>query len=117
MSDDNPFIKIINNELKAKKLYEDSRLIAIEDINPIAPIHILVITKALYTNYDDFIDNASDHDVVHYFRTITYIARRQGAKSYRLICNQGSQSGQTIFHFHSHIISGIKQTSLINKNL
>lgn len=109
---DNVFAKIIDGTIKTEKLYEDSTLIAIKDTNPVAPIHILVIPKVGYTDFSDFTANASTEDIAHYFKTIAIIAKQQGAENYRLVCNKGADVGQSVFHFHTHIISGIKDLNL-----
>lgn len=113
----NVFTKIINGDIKTEILYEDNQIIAIKDINPAAPIHILVIPKGAYINYTDFVTNAPAEDISHYFKIIAHIAKEHGAENYRLVCNQGKDAGQTIFHFHTHILSGTKNSSLINKDL
>ncbi|MFK8040433.1 MAG: HIT domain-containing protein [Rickettsiaceae bacterium] len=106
----NIFNKIINDELESKKFYEDDYLIAIHDINPVAPIHALVIPKGEYVDYDDFISNADQDEVYHYFKTIEAIAKNLDVENhgYRIVTNKGAQCGQTVFHFHTHIISGKK---------
>jgi len=104
----NIFTKIIAGQIPAKKVYEDEKIIAIHDINPAAPIHVLVIPKGQYTDYSDFINNATADEIKYYFSKIVEIAEILGLKDsgYRLVMNKGSLSGQTIFHFHTHIIGG-----------
>lgn len=109
----NIFAKIISGEIPAKKIYEDEHVIAINDINPVAPVHILVIPKGSYLDFADFTNNASADEVAHYFKTINKIAKEQGLEEYRLISNKGAQSGQSVFHFHTHIIGGAKISGLI----
>ena len=102
----NIFNKIIAGEIPAEKLYEDDQLIAIKDINPEAPIHLLVLTKGNYVDLDDFTNNASDQEIAHYFKQIAVIAKENNATEYRIVSNKGSTSGQSVFHFHTHILSG-----------
>ena len=111
---DNVFAKIIEGTIKAEKIYEDAQLLAIKDIQPVAPIHILVLTKGSYIDYGDFVTNAPIEMVKHYFSKIEEIAIMIGLHStgYRLVTNLGSDSGQTVFHFHTHIISGKHLTQL-----
>lgn len=113
----NIFAKIISGELPEKKLYEDDKIIAINDIKPAAPIHILVIPKGEYIDFADFTSKASSDEITHYFKTIAYIAKKNGADEYRVVSNKGTNAGQSIFHFHSHILSGITNKELIDKNL
>ncbi len=113
----NIFAKIITGEIPATKLYEDEVLIAIKDINPAAPIHILVIPKGNYINFADFVKKAPSDHINHYFKTIAKIAKDNGANEYRTVSNNGLSSGQSVFHFHTHILSGSKNINLIDKNL
>lgn len=112
---DNIFAKIIDGRVNVKKIYEDEYLIAIQDANPVAPIHILVIPKGEYTDFDDFVSKASENKIVHYYRMIKKIASDAGAKQYRLISNRGKNAGQSVFHFHTHIISGNFKSGLIDQ--
>lgn len=109
----NIFAKIIRGEIPSTKIYEDECLIAINDINPVAPVHILVIPKGDYRNFNDFSQKATPVQISHYFKKIADIAKEQGAEDYRIVSNNGSSSGQTIFHFHTHIISGSQFTKLV----
>lgn len=112
---DNVFAKIIDGRIKAEKLYDDEYLIAIKDVNPVAPVHILVIPKGRYIDFADFIANASKDEVVHYYKMIAKIASDAGASEYRLINNKGKSAGQSVFHFHTHIISGNHRSGLIDQ--
>lgn len=113
----NIFAQIINNKIKAEKLYEDESVLAIKDINPASPLHILVMPKKGYIDFADFVSNAGSEEVAHYFNVISKIAKENSAENYRIVSNKGSESGQSVFHFHTHILSGFKNPDLINKNL
>jgi histidine triad (HIT) family protein len=113
----NIFAKIIRGEIPTEKLYEDGTVIAIKDINPHAPIHILVLPKGEYLDFTDFIEKASSAEISHYFKTIAKIAKDNGADEYRIVSNKGESSGQSVFHFHTHILSGSKNLNLMGKNL
>ena len=113
----NIFAKIISGDIPADKLYEDDKILAIKDITPAAPIHILVIPKEHYIDFADFISRASKEDISHYFKTIDKIAKENGIEDYRLITNKGEAAGQSVFHFHTHILSGLTNKELIDKNL
>jgi diadenosine tetraphosphate (Ap4A) HIT family hydrolase len=111
---ENVFAKIINKDLHAEVVYEDNRLLAFKDVNPVAPVHIIVIPKKEYIDYTDFISKACSDEVKHFFTKISDIASRiLGEDGYRLITNQGEKSGQSVFHFHFHIIGGKKLAGLI----
>lgn len=109
----NIFAKIIKGEIPSSKIYEDEYIIAINDINPVAPIHILVIPKGAYRNFNEFSQKSHPEEFSHYFRKIADIAESQGIKEYRVVSNNGPSSGQTICHFHAHIIAGVTFSKLI----
>lgn len=113
----NIFAKIIRNEISNEKIFEDEFIIVIKDINPIAPFHILVIPKNNYIDFSDFTENASTEEIAHYFKIITKITQENNIDNYRIISNIGENAGQSVFHFHTHIISGFNNTDLINENL
>lgn len=102
------FQKIIDGELPSKKLYEDDRVIAIEDIAPKAPVHILIIPKKVISGIhamqpEDF---PLLGDIV---RVAQKLAQDRGLNEqggYRLLTNNGSAAGQTIFHLHFHLLGG-----------
>ncbi len=111
----NVFAKIIAGDIPAKKVYEDEAIVAIEDIAPAAPIHILVLPKKAYIDYTDFITQATAEEIKYYFTKVAVIAEELGLSKdgYRLITNKGTLSGQTVFHFHTHIIAGKKLDRLV----
>ena len=104
----NLFARIIRGEIPGKKIYEDDQLLAIADIAPSAPAHVLIMPKGDYVSFDDFARNASPQIQSHFFKTITDIARQVGvdATGYRLIANHGADASQSIPHFHMHLIGG-----------
>lgn len=106
----NIFAKIIRDEIPAKKIYEDKKVLAFYDLYPLAPIHCLVIPKGEYIDYSDFVLNAHAEDISYYFMKVNDVATELGLKEggFRLCTNRGKQSGQSIFHFHTHILGGTK---------
>lgn len=112
---DNIFARIITGEITAKKLYEDEEIMAIHDAYPVAPVHILVMPKKPYTDYSDFMDRANGEEIKNYFAGIAKLVKELDLEegSYRLVTNRGSRSGQSIFHFHTHIIGGKPFSNLI----
>ena len=103
---DNIFAKIISGQILTSKIYEDEQVIAIHDKNPIAPIHVLVIPKKNYLDFDDFVSRSSDQEIANYYKAIVKVATICGADQYSLTTNKGPEAGQSIFHFHTHLISG-----------
>ena len=104
-NDDNVFDKIIRGEITSKKVFEDDDLLCFYDANPVAKVHVLLIPKGKYIDYDDFTTNAPAELVLKFFTTIPKIAEKLNIKEYRLVSNCGKSAGQIVFHFHVHIIS------------
>ena len=106
--DGNVFARILRGELPANKVYEDEHVLAFNDINPLAPTHILVIPKGPYVSWDDFSDHASDAEIAAFVRAAGKIARDAGlvGEGYRILANTGSNSGQEVPHLHLHIFAG-----------
>lgn len=102
--DGNVFAKILRGDLPCNKVYEDELVLAFHDINPEAPVHVLVIPKGKFVSFDDFV--SSDYDVAEFFRIVGKIARKLGLDSggYRLVTNHGKSAGQVVYHFHVHIL-------------
>ena len=106
--DHNVFAKILRGELPGKTLLESEHSIAIHDINPLAPIHVLVIPKGAYVSWDDFSAKASDAEIADLVRTVGEAARKTGAdaKGYRVLANAGQRAGQEVPHLHLHLFGG-----------
>ncbi|MGC0371686.1 MAG: hypothetical protein DGJ47_000385 [Rickettsiaceae bacterium] len=113
----NIFAQIIKGDIKAEKLYEDDKVIAIQDINPASPIHILVLPKGEYVDLADFVGKESPENIAHYFKTVDKIAQANGAQEYRIVSNKGTAAGQSVFHFHTHILGGMDNINLVDQNL
>ncbi len=110
---ENIFAKIIDGTIVSEKLYEDEEVIAINDIAPAALVHILVIPKKPYIDFADFVINASAEEITHYNKTIFTIAEKYTKGHYRIITNKGPEAGQSVFHFHTHILSDFDKKSLL----
>ncbi len=102
------FCKIINNEIPSTRVYEDERVIAIRDLSPQAPEHILFIPKEHIACADEI--NETNCDIVaHIFTIIPQIAKELGLKNgYRIVNNCGEDGGQTVKHLHFHLLGGKK---------
>jgi len=100
------FTKIINGEIPAEKIFENERIIAIKDIRPIAPVHLLIISKKEIPNLQSV--THQDLPLVSEMISVSQeLATRFGvADGYRLLTNIGPTAGQTIFHLHFHLIGG-----------
>ena len=106
--DNNIFAKILRGEIPSKAVYEDEWALAFHDINPLAPVHILVIPKGAYVSWDDFTERASDEELAGFVRAIGKVAREQQlvVQGYRLLANTGKRAGQEVPHLHVHIFGG-----------
>ena len=103
---DTLFTKIINREIAADIVYEDEHCLAFRDINPQAPVHVLVIPKRPIARLID----AREEDQALLGRLLlaaNHVARELGVSdAYRLVVNNGGDAGQTVFHLHLHILAG-----------
>ena len=99
------FCKIIAGEIPSNKVYEDDTVLAFRDIEPKAPVHILVVPKKHITSAADV--QSEDGEVIgHIFRVIAQVADQQGLTDFRVVTNNGAGAGQTVPHLHFHILAG-----------
>jgi diadenosine tetraphosphate (Ap4A) HIT family hydrolase len=106
--DSNIFARILRGEIPCKKVYEDEFALAFHDINPQAPVHVLVIPKGPYVSWADFSAKAPDAEIAGFVRTVGKIAADLGLvePGYRLLANVGPNSHQEVPHLHVHIFGG-----------
>jgi histidine triad (HIT) family protein len=104
----NIFAKILRGEIPCKKVYEDDFALAFHDINPRAPVHVLVIPKGPYESLADFSRDAPGELISGFFRAVGQVAGQLGLEppGYRILANAGPDSGQEVPHFHVHIFGG-----------
>jgi len=103
------FTKIINKEIPADIVYEDEQCLAFKDINPQAPIHILLIPKEEISSVQEV--KLEDRELMgHLITKIPEITKKLNLSAYRLVVNTGENAGQTVFHLHIHILGGRKLT-------
>ena len=104
---ENVFAKILKGELPCNKVFENEHVLGFKDINPQAPIHIVIIPKKNFCSYRDFSKNASPDELVHLMRSIGQIAEKMSLnEGYRIICNTGENGGQEVPHVHFHLLGG-----------
>jgi diadenosine tetraphosphate (Ap4A) HIT family hydrolase len=106
--DSNIFARILRGELPCRRVYEDDHALAFHDINPAAPVHILVIPKGAYVSWDDFSERGTSEEIAGFVRAVGKIARDHDlvAPGYRLLANVGPASGQEVAHLHVHLFGG-----------
>jgi diadenosine tetraphosphate (Ap4A) HIT family hydrolase len=105
---DNIFAKILRGDIPCTKVFEDEHSLAIYDIEPQAPVHVLVIPKGAYVSMDDFTTKASDAELASFSRAIGQAARELGVveSGYRILANNGADALQEVPHLHMHIFAG-----------
>jgi diadenosine tetraphosphate (Ap4A) HIT family hydrolase len=103
---ENIFAKIILGEIPCDKVYEDDHTLAFNDINPQAPVHVLVIPKGAYVNMEDFHAKASDEEIAALVRAVGEVAKIKGMSDtgYRILSNTGEDAHQEVPHLHIHVV-------------
>ena len=101
------FCKIIRGDIPVARVYEDDLVIAIEDIAPVAPLHLLIMPKKHIVNSLD-LQPEDDALIGHIFRVAATIAREKGvaADGFRIVNNNNAGAGQSVFHVHFHFLAG-----------
>ena len=111
-NNNNNFAKILRGEIPCNKIYEDDFILSFHDINPQAPVHVLVIPKGPYVTYDHFAQAASDAEILDFTRAIGEVCRvtdvqpGEAGNGFRAISNAGTDGVQDVPHLHVHIMGG-----------
>jgi histidine triad (HIT) family protein len=104
MADDCLFCKIVAGDIPATKVYEDDDTIAFTDLNPQAPVHILVVPKR---HIPDIVALGADAAAsAALLRGIRAVAEEMGLGDFRTVFNTGASAGQSVFHVHAHVLAG-----------
>jgi len=111
----NIFAKIIRGEVPAQKIYEDENILAFNDISKASPVHVLVVPKGEFIDFNDFVTNADEKIINDFFKKISLLSKQLNIvdEGFRLITNNGSNAHQTVKHFHVHLLAGKKLGPLI----
>jgi len=106
--DNNIFAMILRGDIPNKTVYEDDHALAFHDINPQAPVHVLVIPKGKYISMANFTANASADEIAGFWRAVGKTTEALGLvePGYRLLANHGPHSHQEVPHLHVHILAG-----------
>ena len=109
----NIFAKIIRKELPAKIIEETNDFLCFEDIAKASPTHWLVVPKTKDRNFSEFVSNNPPETISNFYKFIQNLVKKYNLEEqgYRLITNCGESVGQTVFHFHVHVMSGKKLSS------
>jgi diadenosine tetraphosphate (Ap4A) HIT family hydrolase len=105
---DNIFARILRGEIPCRKVYEDEWALAFDDINPQAPVHVLVIPKGAYVSMADFGANGSTDELAGFLRAVAKVAEMKGVVDggYRILANHGVHGHQEVPHLHVHVFGG-----------
>lgn len=114
---ENIFAKILRGEIPCTRVYENDHALAFEDINPLAPVHVLVIPKGAYISHADFSGKATDIEMADFNRAVGEVARLKGLDKtgYRTLANHGTDARQDVFHYHVHVVGGRDLGPMIKK--
>jgi diadenosine tetraphosphate (Ap4A) HIT family hydrolase len=105
--DQNIFAKILRGEIPNQTVYENDHALAFNDINPQAPVHVLVIPKGAYVSLDHFVRDASPAEQAGFMQAVAEVCRLTDvAQGFRAIANTRSHGVQDVPHYHLHIIGG-----------
>ena len=106
--ENNIFARILRGEIPCKRVHETPHALAFHDINPQAPIHVLVIPKGPYRSWADFSATASEAEIAGFVRAVGEVAKLLGLEEpgYRLLANAGVNAHQEVPHLHVHIFGG-----------
>ena len=102
----NIFYKIIHKEINTNLVIEGKYFIAINDIQPKAPVHVLIIPKGNYIDYSDFLKNASDEEIIDFNKGIAKVIELKKLQEggYKIMSNSGKFGQQEVMHMHVHIL-------------
>ena len=106
--DQNVFAKILRGEISCTKIDEDDHCLCFADVNPQAAVHLLVIPKGAYVDWNDFAATASAEEIISFTRAIRRVAEKTGIikSGYRVISNIGKHGHQEVPHLHMHVLGG-----------
>jgi histidine triad (HIT) family protein len=115
----NIFARILRGEIPCKKVYEDDFVLAFHDINPQAPVHVLVIPKGAYVSLVDFGRTAPAELIAGFFRAVAKIAADLDLEQdgFRALFNIGANAGQEVPHMHIHLFGGRRLGPMLSKPL
>lgn len=101
------FCKIISGQIPATKVFEDDLVVAIEDIAPVAPVHLLIIPRQHIVNSLD-LQPENNALIGHVFHVAARLAKERGVadKGFRIVNNNNADAGQSVFHIHFHLLAG-----------
>ena len=118
---ENIFAKILRKEIPNDTIIETDLTLAFKDINPVAPVHVLVIPKGPYVNYDHFVSNARNEEILDFNNTVKEVIKKfdldpeRNGNGYRIIANTGLNGVQEVPHLHFHILGGRNMGFMVSR--
>jgi len=118
---ENIFAKILRKEIPNDTIIETDLTLAFKDINPVAPVHVLVIPKGPYINYDHFVSNARNEEILDFNNTVKEVIKKfdldpeRNGNGYRIIANTGLNGVQEVPHLHFHILGGRNMGFMVSR--
>lgn len=115
----NIFAKILRGEIPCDKVYEDDYALAFNDINPQAPVHVLLIPKGDYISFDDFAAKAPAEELAGFYKAVQTVATQLGLQDdgYRVLSNIGANAHQEVMHYHLHLFAGCDLGRMVKSGL
>ena len=112
----NIFARILRGEIPCNKAYEDEHALAFHDVQPQAPVHVLVIPKGEYVSFDDFSANADPDAIAGFYRAVQKVADQLGLRGsgYRVLSNVGRDAHQEVPHYHLHLFAGCAPGGMVD---
>ena len=112
----NIFSKILRSEISFQKVLENDYALAFLDINPQAPIHILIIPKNKYIDFYDFTENGSLEETISFWKLVNDVINKKNISDsgFRIITNSGKDGNQDVQHFHVHLLGGQNLGKMVN---
>lgn len=104
------FCKIVRKEISADEVLRDEHVVAFRDLNPQAPVHVLVVPTEHARHLSDFTGSAADARASRLLAAASELGRRLGTDGYRVVINEGPDGGQTVHHLHLHVLAGRHMT-------
>jgi histidine triad (HIT) family protein len=104
------FCKIVRGEIPAKEVLRDEHVVAFHDLNPQAPIHVLVIPTEHAPHLSAFVAAAGGAQAARLLTAAAELGQRFGPAGYRVVINEGDEGGQTVHHLHAHVLAGRRMT-------
>jgi histidine triad (HIT) family protein len=116
--DTNIFARILRGEIPSNSVYENEWALAFQDINPQAPMHVLIVPKGKYCSFADFSAHGTDAEIAGFVRAVGTVARQLGLETegYRILANVGEHGGQEVPHFHVHLFGGLPLGRMISRD-